>query len=67
MVKFCVHKNLLFHDYLLSLCIVMCGTCLVQCIASLFVFIVSNISSKQYVILIIVTINILVLLDVFQN
>ncbi len=64
MVKCCVYKNLLFHYYLLSPCIVICETYLVQCIAYLFIFIVSNIGNKWNVILIIVTINILVVLDV---
>jgi hypothetical protein len=67
MVKFCVHKNLLFHYYLRSPCIVVCETYLVQCIASLFVFIVSNIGNKRNIILITVTINILVFLDVYYN
>ena len=48
MVKSCVHKNLLFHYYLLSLCIVMCETYLVQCIGILFVFIVSNIGNMKF-------------------
>jgi hypothetical protein len=65
MENFCVHKILLFHYYLLSPCIVMCETYLVQCIAILFVFIVSNIGNKWNVFLIIVTINILVFLDVY--
>ncbi len=65
MVNFFVHENLLFYYYLLSPCIVMCETYLLQYIASLFVFIVSNISNKQNVILIIVTINIVVFLDVY--
>jgi hypothetical protein len=64
MVNFYVHKNLLFHYYLLSQCIVMCEIYLVQCIAILFVVIVSNIGNEQNIILIIVTINILVFLDV---
>ncbi len=62
---FFVHKNLPFHYFLLSLCIVMCKTYLVQCIAILFVFIVSNIGNEQNVILIIVRINILMFLDVY--
>jgi hypothetical protein len=53
-----VHKNLLFHYYLISPCIAMCETYLVQCIAILFVFIVSNIGNEQNVILIIGMINI---------
>jgi hypothetical protein len=65
MVNFCVHKNLLFHYYLLSVCIVMCETYLVPCIAILFVFIVSNIGNERNVILINVMINILVFLDVY--
>ncbi len=65
MVKFCVHKNLLFHYNLLSPCIAMCETYLVQCIAILFVFLVSNIGHEQNVILIIDTIHILVFLDVY--
>jgi hypothetical protein len=59
MVNFCVDKNLLFHYYLLSLCIVQCKIYLVSSIANLFVFIVSNIGNEQNVILINVTINIL--------
>ncbi len=58
-------KDLLFHYYLLSPLIVMCETYLAQCLAILFVFIVSNIGNKQNVILIIVTRNILVFLDVY--
>jgi hypothetical protein len=65
MVNFCVHKNLLFCYYLLSPCIVTWETYPVQYIAILFVFIVSNIGNEQNVILIIVTINILVFLDVY--
>ncbi len=65
MVNFCVHKNLLFHDYYLSLCIVMCEIYLVPCIAILFVFIVSNVGNELNVILINVRINILVFLDVY--
>jgi hypothetical protein len=67
MVTFCVHENLLFHYYLLSLCIVMCKIYLVSSIAILFVFIVSNIGNKQNVILIIVRMNIFLFLDVYQN
>jgi hypothetical protein len=63
MVNFCVHKDLLLHYYLLSLCIVMCKIYLVSSIAILFVFIVSNIGNEQNVILINVTINILMFLD----
>jgi hypothetical protein len=65
MANFCVHKNLLFHYYLLGLCIVMCEIYLVSSIAILFVFIVSNIGNEQNVILINVTINILLFLDVY--
>jgi hypothetical protein len=65
MGKYCINKNLLSHCYLLSPSIVMCETYLVQCIASLFVFIASNIGNKWNVILIIVTINILLFLDVY--
>jgi hypothetical protein len=64
MVNFCIHKNLLFCYYLLSPCIVMCETYLMQCIAILFVFIVSNSGNERNVILIIITIHILVFLDV---
>jgi hypothetical protein len=67
MLKYCVNKNLLFHYYLHSPCIVMCETYLVQCIDSLFVFIVSNIGKKRNNVLIIVTINILMFLDVYYN
>jgi hypothetical protein len=65
MVNFCVHKNLLFHNYLLSPCIVMCENFLLSSIAILFVFIVSNIGNEHNVILINVTINILLFLDVY--
>jgi hypothetical protein len=65
MVIFCVHENLLCHYYLLSPCIVMCDTYLVQCIAFSFIFIVSNIGNERNVILIIATTNILVFLDVY--
>jgi hypothetical protein len=65
MVNFCVHKNLLFHYYVLSPFIVMCETYLVPCIAILFVFIVSHIGNDWNVILINVTINILLFLDVY--
>ncbi len=43
----------------------MCETYLVQCVAILFIFIVSNIGNKQNVIHVIVTINIFVFLDVY--
>ncbi len=43
----------------------MCESYLVQCVAILHVFIVSNIGHKWNFILIIVTINILVFLDVY--
>ncbi len=65
MVNFCVHKNLLFHYHLLSLCIVMYKIYLVSSIAILFVFIVSNIGNKRNVIFINVTINTLFFLDVY--
>jgi hypothetical protein len=65
MVNFCVHKNLLLHYYFLSPCIVMCEIYLVQCIAISFVLIVSNIGNEWNVILINVTIDILVFLDVY--
>jgi hypothetical protein len=65
MVNFCVHKNLLFHYFLLSPCIVEYEIYLVPCIAILFVFIVSNIGNEQNVILINVRINILVFLGVY--
>ncbi len=65
MVNFCVHKNLLFNYYLLCPCIVMCKIYLASSIAILFVFIVSNIGNEQNVILINVTINILLFLDVY--
>jgi hypothetical protein len=61
MVNFCVHKNLLFHYGLLSLCIVMCKIYLVS-IAILLVVIVSNIGNEQNIIFINVTINILYVL-----
>jgi hypothetical protein len=67
MVNFCVHKNLLFHYCSLSLCIVMCKIYMVSFIVLLFVFIVSNIDNEQNVVLINVTINILLFLDVYQN
>ncbi len=65
MVNFCVNKNLLFHYYLLSACIVMCKIYLVSLMAILFIFIVSNIGNERNVILINVTINILLFLDVY--
>ncbi len=65
MVNFCVHKFLLFHYCSLSPCIVMCKIYLVSSIAILFVFIVSKIGSKQNVILLNVTINILLFLNVY--
>jgi hypothetical protein len=65
MVKFWVHKNLLFHYHLLSPCIVMCEIYLVSSIAILVVFIVSNIGNEWNVILITVRINILLLLDMY--
>ncbi len=67
MVNFCVRINLMFHYYLLSPCIVMCEIHLVPCIAILFIFIVCNIGNARNVILINVTINILVFLDVYLN
>ncbi len=45
----------------------MCETCLESSIAILFVFIVSNIGNERNDILINVTINILLFLDVYQN
>jgi hypothetical protein len=65
MVNFCVHKHLLFHYHLLSLCSVMCEIYLVSSIAILFVFIVSNIGNYRNVIVTTVTINILLFLDVY--
>jgi hypothetical protein len=59
MVNFCVHKNLLFYFYLLSLCIEICKIYLVTSIAILFVFIVSNIGNEQNVTPLNVMINIL--------
>jgi hypothetical protein len=64
MVNFFVHKNLLFHYCLLSLCIVMYKFYLVASIAILLVVIVSNIGNEQNIIFINVTINILLFLDV---
>jgi hypothetical protein len=66
MVNFGVHKNLFFHYFLLSPCIVMmCEIYLVSSIAILFFFIVSNISNEWNVIFINVRINILLFLDVY--
>ncbi len=65
MVIFCVHKNLLFHYCLLSPCIAMCKFYLVSPTAILFIFIVTNIGSEQNAILIYVTIDILLFLDVY--
>jgi hypothetical protein len=65
MVNLCVHKNLLFHYCLLSPCIVMCKIYLVSSIAILLIFIVSNIGNEQNNILINITINILLFLDVY--
>ncbi len=65
MVNFCVHKNLLIHYCLLSPCIVMCKIYCISSIAILLVFIVSNIGHEQNIILINVTINILLFLDVY--
>ncbi len=65
MVIFCVHKNLLFHYRLLSPCIVMCNIYLVSSIAILLVVIVSNVGNEQSIILINVTINILLFLNVY--
>ncbi len=64
MVKHCVNTSLLFHHHLLSPCIIMCKSNLVQCIVSLFGFIVSNIVNEWNVILIIVHITILLFLGV---
>ncbi len=64
--KFFVHKNLLFHHYLLIPCIVMCEIYLISSMAIFFIFIVSNnIGNEQNVVLINVTINILLFLDVY--
>ncbi len=65
MVNFCVHKNLLFHYRLRSPCIVMSKIYLVSSIATLLIVIVSNIGNEQNIILINVTINILLFLDVY--
>ncbi len=65
MVNFSVHKNLLFHYCLLSPCIVMCKIYLVSSIDILLVVIVSNIGNEQNIIIINVTINILLFLDVY--
>ncbi len=65
MVNFFVHKKLLFHYCLFSPCIVMCKIFRVSSIAVLLVFIVSNIGNEQNIILINVTINILLFLDVY--
>ncbi len=65
MVNFGVHKILLFHYCLLSPCTVMFKIYLVISIAILFLFIVSNIGNEQNVILINVTLNILLFLDVY--
>jgi hypothetical protein len=69
MVHFCVHKNLLFHYHLLSQCIVMCEIYLVSyiAIAISFVLIVSNIGNERNVIVTTVTINILLIQDVYEN
>ncbi len=64
MVIFCVHKNL-FHYCLLSPCIVLFKIYLVSSIAILLVVIVSNIGNEQNIILINVTIDILLFLDVY--
>ena len=65
MVNFCAYKNLLFHSYLLSPCIVMCKIYLVSSIAMLFVFIISNIGNNQNVTPLNVMINILLFLDLY--
>jgi hypothetical protein len=65
MVNFCVHKNLLFHYCLRSPCIVMCKIYSISSIAILLVVIVSNIGNEQNIILINVTMNILLFLDVY--
>jgi hypothetical protein len=65
MINFGVQKNLLSHYFLLSPCIVMCKIYLVSSIAILLVFIISKFGNKQNIILINVTINILLFLDVY--
>jgi hypothetical protein len=65
MANFCVHKNLLYQFGLLSPRIVMCKLYLVSSIAILLVFIISNISNEQNIILINIIINILLFLDVY--
>jgi hypothetical protein len=64
MVKYHVNISLLLHHSLLSPCIAMYKTYVVQYIASLFIFIVSNIVNEQYVIRISVDKTILLLLVV---
>jgi hypothetical protein len=65
MVIFYVHTKILFHYRLLSPCIVKCKFYLVSSIAIILVVIVSNIGNEQNIILINVTINILLFLDVY--
>jgi hypothetical protein len=65
MVNFCVRKNLLFHYHLISPSIVMCEIYVVSFISILFILIASNIGNKWNFILITVTINILLFLDVY--
>ncbi len=67
MVNVCVRKNLLLHYCLLSPCIVMCKIYLVLSIAIILVVIVSNIDNEQNIILIDVTINIILCLDVYYK
>jgi hypothetical protein len=65
MVNFFIHENLLFHNDLLSPCIVMCEIYLVSSITILFVIIISNISNEWNVIVTTVMINILLFLNVY--
>jgi hypothetical protein len=67
MVNFCVHKNLLFYYCSLSPCIVTCKIYLVSSIVILFIVIVSNICNEKNIILVNVTINILLFLNVYYN
>jgi hypothetical protein len=66
MVFFCIYKNLLFYYCSLSLCIVTCKIYLVSSIVILFIVTVSNICNEQNVI-VNVTINILLFLNVYYN
>jgi hypothetical protein len=67
MVNFCVRKTLLFHYCLLSPCLVMCKTYPVLSIVILCIVIVLNICNKHNSTIINVTINILLILDVYYN